>query len=98
MEKGAEKQLNKLPKDVQEKYTQWQKEVEKDGLGKTREKPAYHDELLKRCKDFNIRSVRVTLKYRLIYKISESAQSKSVNIIDFNDHNKMNYGKEYGCY
>jgi len=97
VERNAEKRLKKIPNEIHQRFESWKKEVKTDGLLKVREQPRYHDELLFRCPDYVVRSVRLGLKYRVIYTISNTGAEKTLNVIDFNDHQKSSYGKEYGC-
>jgi|GEM_PF-3380327 len=97
IERGAEKQVGKLSKEVRQGFEDWRSDVKRDGLLEVRKRPGYHDEPIRRCKDYVIRSARLTAKYRVIYTLSSQGSEKTLKVIDFNDHQKSDYGSEYQC-
>jgi plasmid maintenance system killer protein len=80
----ALKGLKKAPKNVQVKFFDWIKSVEKAGLDEARKIPAYHDESLSGERQ-DQRSIRLNLKWRAIY-----TQTKSniilVNVLEVTPH------------
>jgi proteic killer suppression protein len=63
----AEKQILKAPKQVQEKVAGWLKLVISEGLSVVRQIKSYHDEPLKGQRASQ-RSVRLNKQWRLIYQ------------------------------
>ncbi|MGH7284864.1 MAG: type II toxin-antitoxin system mRNA interferase toxin, RelE/StbE family [Polyangiaceae bacterium] len=69
--KGAAKEIRKLPAIELEKYTLWLNIVRNDGPQGLREIKSFHDEKL-HGEWAGHRSSRLSLKWRLIYRVEES--------------------------
>jgi proteic killer suppression protein len=83
--KFADKQLNRLPVSIKEKFDLWVDEVEFNGLPALRRRPGLHDEALKGERS-NQRSVRLNRSYRVIYTESEEGDVCIVGILEVNKH------------
>jgi proteic killer suppression protein len=81
----AEKQLQKLPKNIIAAYYTWIQTVEKDGIGQTRQLKGYHDEPLKGERKGQ-RSVRLNRAYRVIYEETETGNLVLIGIQEINKH------------
>ena len=77
------KTCKKLPAKVVKKYELWKDIVFRHGPGKLREFPGFHDEKLKGNR-VGQRSSRLTLQYRVIYKVKK--ERVTVSVIDINAH------------
>ena len=81
--KKVVKALCKSPLEVQRSYLAWKRIVEFEGPPGLREIKGFHDEALK-GEWFGFRSSRLTLKWRVIYKIDK--ESYIVYVIEVNPH------------
>ena len=66
--RDIEKACKKLPPQVVEKYELWKNIISRHGPAKLKEFPGFHDEMLK-GKRRGQRSSRLSLQYRVIYKV-----------------------------
>ena len=83
--KSAEKEVSKLPRNIQEALLAWVSSVETQGLQETRKRPGYHDEPLKGERKGQ-RSVRLNKAYRAIYAQTANGEIELVTIIEVNKH------------
>ncbi len=81
--KFAEKQLNRLPVNIQESLQYWADSVEWLGIREVRKYKGYHDEPLKGLRDGQ-RSIRLNRSYRAIY--IEAADGIEILVIEVNKH------------
>ena len=63
--KRAQKDVNRAPRDIRERFYSWVDAVEKFGLRETRKSPGLHDEKLHGDRAHQ-RSVRLGVKWRAI--------------------------------
>lgn len=63
-----EKELRRLPMDMQEKVATWVSLVEEVGIHEVAKRPGFHDEPLKGQRAGQ-RSIRLNRAYRLIYRV-----------------------------
>ena len=77
------KTCKKLPSKEVKKYELWKDIVFRHGPGKLREFPGFHDEKLKGDRAGQ-RSSRLSLQYRVIYKVEK--ETVTVGVIDINAH------------
>ena len=77
------KTCKKLPVKVVKKYELWKDIIFRHGPGKLREFPGFHDEKLKGNRAGQ-RSSRLSLQYRVIYKVKK--ENVTVSVIDINAH------------
>ena len=79
------KNLRKVPHEVRAKLLAWAEAVELEGLPYVRKIPGFHDEpLLGRRK--GQRSVRLSLKWRAIYEVSQSGAVTLVEVQEVTAH------------
>ena len=64
----AQKQLDRVPRNVERKLLDWAADVSERGLEEVRRIPGYHDEPLKGQREGQ-RSIRLSRAYRAIYEI-----------------------------
>jgi proteic killer suppression protein len=83
--KSAEKDVRKLPRNIQEALLTWITQVSTQGLAKTRKIPGYHDEPLLGDRKGQ-RSVRLNRAYRGIYIQNKDGEIELVTIIEVNKH------------
>jgi proteic killer suppression protein len=81
--KFAEKQIAKLPKNIQEALQYWALAVERQGVHEVRKLKGYHDEPLKGDRKGQ-RSVRLNKAYRAIY--IEQETGIEICVIEVNKH------------
>lgn len=81
--KLAKKQLQKIPKHIQESLRNWVITVERLGIRETRKLIGFHDEPLKGQRKGQ-RSVRLNRAYRAIY--IETIQGLELLVIEVNKH------------
>jgi plasmid maintenance system killer protein len=72
-----------LPSVTVKKYELWKSIVFRHGPEKLREFPGFHDERLK-GKRIGERSSRLSLQYRVIYKVSRS--TVTVSVVEITPH------------
>jgi proteic killer suppression protein len=83
--KSAEKEVQKLPRNIQEALLAWIDQVQTQGLQETRKIPGYHDEPLKGDRKGQ-RSVRLNRAYRAIYTQDADGKVQLVTVIEVNKH------------
>jgi proteic killer suppression protein len=83
--KSAEKDVRKLPRNIQEALLTWITQVSTQGLANTRKIPGYHDEPLSGDRKGQ-RSVRLNRAYRAIYIQNKDGEIELVTIIEVNKH------------
>lgn len=83
--KSAEKDIRKLPRNIQEALLTWITQVSTQGLASTRKIPGYHDEPLSGDRKGQ-RSVRLNRAYRAIYIQNKDGEIELVTIIEVNKH------------
>ena len=83
--KGAEKNLERLPKYIVFKLLAWIDNVKTYGLRKTRVVPGFHDEPLKGNRTGQ-RSIRLSKAYRAIYTTGIKNDLEVAEIIEVNKH------------
>lgn len=81
--RDIEKVCRKLPPAVVKKYELWKNLIFRHGPDKLREFPGFHDEKLA-GKRVGQRSSRLSLKYRVIYKVER--QSVTIFVLEINPH------------
>jgi proteic killer suppression protein len=79
----AEKQIDRLPKHLQESLRNWVETVERIGIRETRLLKGYHDEPLKGRRTGE-RSIRLNRSYRAIYV--ETIVGLKLLLIEVNKH------------
>jgi proteic killer suppression protein len=85
LNKGAQKDLEKVPNYIKEKLLLWVDAVERMGVQKIRIIPGYHDEPLKGERNGQ-RSIRLNKAYRAIYIENEKTEIVIISIIEVNKH------------
>jgi proteic killer suppression protein len=83
--KSAEKDVRKLPRNIQEALLTWITQVSTEGLANTRKIPGYHDEPLSGDLKGQ-RSVRLNKAYRAIYIQNKDGEIELMTIIEVNKH------------
>jgi len=83
--KSVNKQLDRVPLHILEKFRAWVLAVETDGLRSTRTLPGFHDEPLK-GKRKGQRSIRLSRAYRAIYIESKDGHIELIEVIEVNKH------------
>lgn len=81
--KSLIKTINKIPIHIRKHYELWKRIVELEGPKGLRAVKGYHDEALKGRLD-GLRSSRLSLQWRVIYKIEN--EPLEVYVIDINPH------------
>ena len=81
----AKKDLRTVPDHIVTKLMGWVRQVEKEGLEKTRRTPGYHDEPLRGNRSGQ-RSIRLNRAYRAIYEIQSDQTIEFVSIEEVNKH------------
>ena len=84
-DKKVEKQLNKIPVYIAEKFRSWVVAVETDGINEVRKLSGFHDEPLK-GKRSGQRSIRLSKAYRAIYQVSSDGSIELIEVIEVNKH------------
>ena len=79
----TEKQLAKVPYFIRDKLYQWVERVEEFGINEIRRIKGFHDEALQ-GKWKGYRSSRLSLQWRVIYKVEQN--QLQVFVIDINPH------------
>lgn len=82
---NAQKQIQKIPKFIQEKLRLWIFDVENNGLHEVQKIPGHHDEPLKGNRKGQ-RSIRLNRAYRAIYEIKNNGVIEFILIIEVNKH------------
>ena len=83
--KFAGKQIDRLPRPIQETVFFWKDAVERIGLPEVRKAKGYHDEPLKGQRKGE-RSVRLTKAYRLIYREEDQGEIVIIAVQEVNKH------------
>ena len=83
--KKAQKDIIKIPENLQEKLYFWVRAVSEFGLSKIRLSKGFHDEPLKGERKGQ-RSIRLNKAYRAIYIEGKDGQIEFVEIIEVNKH------------
>ncbi len=83
--KSVNKQLDRIPDHILEKFRAWVIAVETDGLRSTCKLPGFNDEVLK-GKRKGQRSIRLSRAYRAIYIESKDGSIELVEVIEVNKH------------
>ncbi len=83
--KSVEKDMDKLPEYILQKFRSWVIAVEKDGLLNVRKLKGFHDESL-RGNRHGQRSVRLNRSYRVIYYEQTGGQIYIVQVLEINKH------------
>ncbi len=83
--KQALKDLQRVPRYLQEKFRAWLVAVNLSGLAETRKRPGWHDEPLKGDR-VGQRSIRLNRQWRAIYIIKENRQIEFVEVIEVTPH------------
>ena len=81
----VEVQLDKVPRQIREKFSYWVDAIRKLGIHEVRKIPGYHDEPLQGNR-FGQRSVRLNRSYRAIYKKSADDIYEIIEVIEVNKH------------
>lgn len=81
----VQKDLDKLPQHIVDKFINWVKSVEMIGIRKVRMNKGFHDEPLKGQR-LGQRSVRLNRKYRVIYKEHAVGNIEIINVLEVNNH------------
>lgn len=85
LSKKANRQLQKVPKQVARKFMMWVDSVETLGLRKVRQIPGYHDEPLGFQRKGQ-RSVRLSKNYRVFYVLKSQSRLEVVFVEEVNKH------------
>lgn len=83
--KKAQKDVTKIPVNLQEKLYFWVRTVMEFGLLKARQSKGYHDEPLHGDRKGQ-RSIRLNKAYRAIYIEKSDGQIEFVEIVEVNKH------------
>ncbi|WP_409478129.1 type II toxin-antitoxin system RelE family toxin [Pseudobdellovibrio sp. HCB154] len=83
--KRVEKQLDRLPVNITEKFYDWINAVALMGIAQVRKRPGLHDEPLAGARQGQ-RSVRLNRAYRIIYIETENGEFKVIQVIEVNKH------------
>lgn len=81
----VEKQLDRLPNQIQKKFHLWVGSVRLMGIDQVRKRPGLHDEPLKGHREGQ-RSVRLNIAYRAIYIETGNSELKVIQVIEVNKH------------
>jgi len=82
---GAQKDLDKAPKEVVKSYEVWARLVEEHGVAILRNFKGYHDEKLKHEWEGH-RSSRLNLKWRVIYHVGRKGNLEIVGVVRITPH------------
>jgi proteic killer suppression protein len=83
--KRVEKQIQRLPKYIQERFNVWTDAIRLEGMRHTRRQPGYHDEPLTGNRKGQ-RSVRLNRSYRAIYVERTEGCVELIEVIEVNKH------------
>lgn len=83
--KNALRDLKKVPKYLQEKFSAWVIAVNHVGLEETRKRPGWHDEPLLGHRKGQ-RSIRLNKQWRAIYIIKENQTIEFVEVMEITPH------------
>lgn len=79
------KQLKKVPKDIVFRLMRWVRTIEEFSLSEARKVKGYCDEPLKGLRQGQ-RSVRLGIKWRAIYSLSETGESNIIKVEEVTPH------------
>lgn len=85
LSKNAQKDIEKIPKNLQLKLFYWVKAVIEFGLIKVRHIKGFHDEPLK-GERLGQRSIRLNKAYRAIYVVKKDGEIELIEILEVNKH------------
>lgn len=85
LSKSVQKEIERIPKNLQRKLFYWVKAVMEFGLLKVRQTKGFHDEPLK-GERLGQRSIRLNKAYRAIYIVTRDGEIEFVEIIEVNKH------------
>ena len=85
LRKKAISDLEKIPKNIVNKFFSWVFAVEEDGIRMTRKISSLHDEPLKGNR-FGQRSVRLNRAYRVIYIELSDGEMEIIDVLEVNKH------------
>ncbi len=83
--KAVDKDLDRLPEFIQQKFRSWVVAVERDGMLSVRQLKGFHDEPL-RGERAGQRSVRLNRAYRVFYFERQDGQIHIAQVIEVNKH------------
>lgn len=83
--KAVDRQLQKVPIHIQNKFRAWAMAVEEEGIYRVRMQPGFHDEPLKGKREGQ-RSIRLNRAYRAIYILKNSYEIELIEVIEVNKH------------
>lgn len=83
--KSIDKQLERIPSYIRDKFLAWVLVIERVGLEEVRKLSGYHDEPLKGERKGQ-RSVRLNRAYRVIYSEDKNGEIHIVNILEISKH------------
>lgn len=83
--KPVDKDLDRLPEFIRQKFRAWIVAVERDGMPAVRQLKGFHDEPLRGARAGQ-RSIRLNRSYRAIYVEQKDGQIRIVRVIEVNKH------------
>jgi toxin HigB-1 len=83
--KIVNKDLDRLPEFIQQKFRAWVVAVEQDGMESVRKLKGFHDEPLRGNRSGQ-RSVRLNRAYRVIYLENRDGEIHVAQVIEVNKH------------
>ncbi len=81
----VEKQLDKVPRQIAEKFYAWVTAVKLAGLRTVRQRSGFHDEPLKGPRRGQ-RSVRLNVSYRAIYVEKKDGSIEFIEVVEVTKH------------
>ena len=83
--KPVDKQLDKIPEFIAQKFHFWVALVEESGIREVRKSKGFHDEPLKGTRRGQ-RSIRLNRAYRAIYVERDTGEVELVEVLEVNKH------------
>jgi toxin HigB-1 len=83
--KVVDKDLDRLPEFIRQKFRSWVVAVERDGMPAVRQLKGFHDEPLRGARTGQ-RSARLNRAYRVIYFERKDGQIHIAQVIEVNKH------------
>jgi proteic killer suppression protein len=83
--KRVDKQLDKIPAHIRDKFIAWLMVIEQLGLESARKTPGYNDEPLLGQRQGQ-RSIRLNRAYRVIYKEMSKGTSHIIEVLEITKH------------
>ena len=83
--KSVDKQLDKIPEFIAQKFHIWVALVEESGIREVRKHKSFHDEPLKGTRQGQ-RSIRLNRAYRAIYVEREAGELELIEVLEVNKH------------